>query len=79
LLDTENYLYKSIYLFDNTEDVILLQGGDAYKTSDSDELITEDGEYTFTGAGDLECSEGYKTRWIIVYKNSINNTQLDYF
>ncbi len=79
LLDTENYLYKSIYLLDNTEDVILLQGGDAYKTSDSDELITEDGEYTFTGSGDLECSEGYKTRWIIVYKNSINNTQLDYF
>ena len=79
LLDTENYLYKSIYLLDNTEDIILLQGGDAYKTSDSNELITEGGEYTFTGAGDLECSEGYKTRWVIVYKNSINNNQLDYF
>lgn len=75
LLDTEDYQYKSIYLLDDYVNSIILQGGDAYKTSDSDELIFEDGEYTFTGEGDLECSKGYKTRWVIVYKNGINNNQ----
>lgn len=73
LMDAEDYQYKSIYLLDDTTDTIYLQSGDAYKTSDSNELILEDGEYTFTGEGDLECSKGYKTRWLIVYKQSINN------
>lgn len=73
--DTEDYQYKSIYLLDDSNDTIYLQGGIAYKTSDSDQLITENGDYTFTGEGDLECSKGYKTRWLIVYKNSTNDNQ----
>lgn len=60
-------------MLDDSDDTIYLQGGDAYKTSDSDELITEDGTYTFTGSGDVECSKGYKTRWVMVYNNVVNN------
>lgn len=69
--DTENYVYKSIYLLDDSKDTITLNGGIAYKTSDSDIVITNGEDYTFTGYGDVPCSKGYKTRWVIVYNNDL--------
>lgn len=71
--DEETYTYKSIYLLTDEVDTITLAGGEAYKTSDSGTLITEGGEYTFTGAGDVACGIGYKTRYLIVYGNSADN------
>lgn len=71
--DEETYTYKSICLLTDEVDTITLAGGEAYKTSDSGTLITEGGEYTFTGAGDVACGIGYKTRYLIVYGNSADN------
>ena len=71
--DTQEYRHKSVYLLSDYDDTIILAGGDAYKTSDSDALIVDGGEYTFTGAGDVVCSLGYKTRYLIVYSDIANN------
>lgn len=76
----EGYSKRYIYLLPDTANSIVLSGGDAYKTSDG-EFYTSNVTHTWDRAHDKPCSDGYKTRWVIVYNTSrdvaINHRSVD--
>lgn len=65
----EGYNKRYIYLLPDTSNDIALTGGDAYKTSDG-AFYTSNVTHTWDRAHDKPCSDGYKTRWVIVYNTS---------
>ena len=72
------YTYKYIYLMADDYSYAYLSGGSAYKTSDG-VFYTSDTQHVWDTSKDFACSEGYKTRWVIVYTSSENqNAVLPY-
>lgn len=80
--DTENYAGKWICLIPNVEKTTTFTVNSnivAYKTSDGS-MYTSTTTHTWDETKDKDCSDGYKTRYIIYYSNSENsptNTQFD--
>lgn len=80
--DTENYAGKWICLIPNVEKTTTFTVNSnivAYKTSDGS-MYTSTTTHTWDETKDKDCSDGYKTRYIIYYSNSKNspiNTQFD--
>jgi hypothetical protein len=67
----EGYTKRYIFLVTDSKNTIALAastlGGTAFKTSDG-QFYTADTTHTWDRAYDVACSDGYKTRWVIVYK-----------
>ena len=73
-----SYTYKYIYLMADDYSYVDLSGGSAYKTSDG-AFYTSNTQHVWDTSKDFACSEGYKTRWVIVYTASENqNASLPY-
>ena len=80
--DTENYVGKWICLLpdiDKTTTFTVNSNIVAYKTSDGS-MYTSTTTHTWDETKDKNCSDGYKTRYVIYYSNSVNsptNTSID--
>lgn len=80
--DTESYAGKWICLIPNVEKTTTFTVNSnivAYKTSDGS-MYTSTTTHTWDETKDKDCSDGYKTRYIIYYSNSKNspiNTQFN--
>ena len=71
LSDTRDYAGKAIILLTDAYNTIALSGWSAYATSDG-AFYTANATHTWDASQDKPCSEGYKTRYIIVYTSAAN-------
>ena len=71
---------RYIFLLSDSSNTVALSGGTAYKTSDGSFYTSSPVTHTWDRSKDKPCSDGYKTRWVIVYHTgdvSVNHRSID--